>query len=66
MIERIRTEVYFTDSSRVEWKVVDARRRADGKIWKQHAGLDGAERRYFVRYSRPNGARPAEALEVRR
>lgn len=65
-IERIKTEVYFTDADGVEWEVVDARRRRDGRWWKQYPGLEDAQRRYFLRYTPINGAEARRALEVRR
>lgn len=65
-IERIKTEVYFTDRSGLEWQVVDARRRRDGRLWKQYAGCDDAQLRYFVRYTPIDGANARRAVEVRR
>ncbi len=66
LIERIKTEVYFTDANGVEWEVVDARRRADGKMWRQYPGSEDAQLRYFIRYAPKNGATPKRALEIRR
>src|ERR1041385_6896846 len=64
-IERIKTEVYFTDATGVEWEVTDARRRRDGRLWKQYAGCDDARYRYFVRYEY-RGAFPKIIREIRR
>lgn len=65
-IERIKTEVYFTDSRGTEWEVVDARRRADGKLWRQYPGVADAELRYFVRYQPRDGLNLRSIVEVRR
>jgi hypothetical protein len=65
-IDRIKTEVYFTDAAGVEWQVIDARRRGDGRLWRQYPGDDDADRRYFVRYTPIDGANARRAIEVRR
>lgn len=66
LIERIKTEVYFTDANGLEWEVVDARRRRDHKLRKQYPGTEDAELRYFVRYQPRDGANPRRAIEIRR
>ena|ERR1051326_5525578 len=65
LIKRIKTEVYFTDASGIEWEVADARRRRDGRRWKQYAGCDDAQFRYFIRYEY-RGAFPKIVREIRR
>lgn len=66
LIERLKTEVYFTDVDGVEWVVIEARRRYDGKLWTQYPGIEDAEIRYFTRYTPPDGANLRRPLEVRR
>ena len=65
-IIRDRTWVWFRDAAGVEWQVVDASRRGGQRWWKEHAGTDWAERRYFVRYSEIDGSKPRRAIDVRR
>lgn len=65
-IERVKTSVYFVDAAGVEWEVVDARRRGDGKLWRQYPGTEDAHRRYFIRYTPIDGAHDRRPLEVRR
>ena len=65
-IIRDRTWVWFRDAGGVEWQVVDASRRGGQRWWKEHAGTDWAERRYFVRYSEIDGSKPRRAIDVRR
>src|SRR3954464_15859600 len=64
-IERVKTEVYFTDSAGVEWEVADARRRGDGRLWRQYAGCPDAQYRYFVRCEY-RGTFPKIVRELRR
>lgn len=65
-IDRIKTEVYFTDVGGVEWQVVDARWRRDGKLRLQYPGIEDAQRRYFIRYSPIDGANARRPIQVRR
>ena len=65
-IDRIKTEVYFTDANGVEREVVDARRRSDGRLWKQYPGCADAQLRYFVLYQPRDGLNQRAVLEVRK
>lgn len=62
-IERIKTEVYFTDAAGVEWQVRDT---WPGWRFSQYPGAERAGSREFRRWQRVQGARPPELLELRR
>lgn len=49
LIERIKTELYFWDTQGTCWLVADARKRSDGKLWRQYPGSDNAVVRFFTR-----------------
>lgn len=66
-IERIKTEVYFTDAAGIEWKVMDRWPRDFwGGLVDRYPGEARAAERIFTRWERVDGSHTPRLLETRR